>query len=167
MPFNIDPVYVIYLFVALAAGLLVEGVYLLFFNTRSYRKNVNRRLKLLDKQVDGLIVAPCDTERSDHLKRALKEGCPIVQFDRMVKGLGADAVTVDNRKASREAIGSLIEAGHRRIAILWSMRTSRAPRCDGVAARTDATEGTPSAAISAQSVTKRTTRLGPGPPTGP
>src|SRR3954463_6368692 len=52
MPFNIDPVYVIYLFVALAAGLLVEGVYLLFFNTRSYRKNVNRRLKLLDKQVD-------------------------------------------------------------------------------------------------------------------
>ncbi|TMJ38209.1 MAG: LacI family transcriptional regulator [Alphaproteobacteria bacterium] len=73
---------------------------------------------LLDKQVDGLIVAPCDTERSDHLRRALKEGCPIVQFDRMVKGLGADAVTVDNRKASREAIGSLIEAGHRRIAIL-------------------------------------------------
>src|SRR6476659_6776893 len=52
MPFNIDPVYVIYLFVALAAGLLVEGVYLLFFNTRSYRKNVNRRLKLLDKQVE-------------------------------------------------------------------------------------------------------------------
>src|SRR3954447_6152378 len=50
MPFDIDPIYVIYLFVALAAGLLVEGVYLLFFNTRSYRKNVNRRLKLLDKQ---------------------------------------------------------------------------------------------------------------------
>ena len=29
MPFNIDLIYVIYLFVALAAGLLVEGVYLL------------------------------------------------------------------------------------------------------------------------------------------
>jgi tight adherence protein B len=52
MPFNIDLIYVIYLFVALAAGLFVEGVYLLFFNTRSYRKNVNRRLKLMDKQVD-------------------------------------------------------------------------------------------------------------------
>src|SRR3954454_13000985 len=52
MPFDIDPVYVIYLLVALAAGLLVEAVYLLFFNTRSYRKNVNRRLKLLDKQAD-------------------------------------------------------------------------------------------------------------------
>jgi tight adherence protein B len=52
MPFDIDPVYVIYLFVALAAGLFVEGIYLLFFNTRSYRKNVNRRLKLLDGQPD-------------------------------------------------------------------------------------------------------------------
>src|SRR3954470_6097766 len=52
MPFNLDLIYVIYVLVALAAGLLVEGVYLLFFNTRSYRENVNRRLKLLDKQVD-------------------------------------------------------------------------------------------------------------------
>jgi tight adherence protein B len=52
MPFDIDPVYVVYLLVALAAGLLVEAVYLLLFNTRSYRKNVNRRLKLLDKQAD-------------------------------------------------------------------------------------------------------------------
>src|SRR3954468_12578036 len=52
MPFNIDLIYVMYLLVALAAGLVVEAVYLLFFNTRSYRKNVNRRLKLLDKQAD-------------------------------------------------------------------------------------------------------------------
>jgi tight adherence protein B len=49
---EIDPLYVIYLFVALAAGLFVEGIYLLFFNTRSYRKNVNRRLKLVDSQPD-------------------------------------------------------------------------------------------------------------------
>jgi tight adherence protein B len=52
MPFEIDSIYLIYLFVALAAGLFVEGVYLLFFNTRSYRKNVNRRLRLLDNQPD-------------------------------------------------------------------------------------------------------------------
>lgn len=52
MPFEIDSIYVVYLFVALAAGLFVEGIYLLFFNTRSYRKNINRRLKLLDNQPD-------------------------------------------------------------------------------------------------------------------
>lgn len=52
IPFEIDPVYVIYLFVALAAGLFVEGIYLLFFSTRSYRKNVNRRLRLMHNQPD-------------------------------------------------------------------------------------------------------------------
>jgi tight adherence protein B len=52
LPSEIDPVYVIYLFVALAAGLFVEGIYLLFFNTRSYRKNINRRLRLMDGQPD-------------------------------------------------------------------------------------------------------------------
>jgi tight adherence protein B len=45
-----DPIYVVYLFVALAAGLFVEGIYLLFFTARSYRKNINRRLQLMDGQ---------------------------------------------------------------------------------------------------------------------
>jgi tight adherence protein B len=44
--FDFDPVYVIYVLVGLAAALLVEGVYLLFFTRASYRKNINRRLQL-------------------------------------------------------------------------------------------------------------------------
>ena len=47
MSFELDPIYVVYLLVAVSAGLFVEGVYLLFFSGASYRKNVNRRLKLL------------------------------------------------------------------------------------------------------------------------
>jgi tight adherence protein B len=47
MSFDLDPIYVIYLLVAVSAGLTVEGVYLLFFSGASYRKNVNRRLRLL------------------------------------------------------------------------------------------------------------------------
>ena len=52
MSFDFDPVYLIYLLVAVSAGLFVEGVYLLFFSGGSYRKNVNRRLKLLKNQPD-------------------------------------------------------------------------------------------------------------------
>ena len=52
MTFNIDPLYMIYLLVALAAGLFVEGIYLLVIPSRSYRKNINRRLKLMDAQPD-------------------------------------------------------------------------------------------------------------------
>ncbi len=45
---EIDTIYFVYLFVALAAGLFVEAIYLLLFTSRSYRKNVNRRLKLME-----------------------------------------------------------------------------------------------------------------------
>src|SRR5471032_513200 len=47
MPFELDSVYLVYLLVAISAGLFAEGMYLLFFNSRSYRKNINRRLQLM------------------------------------------------------------------------------------------------------------------------
>jgi tight adherence protein B len=52
MSFDFDPVYLIYILVAASGALFVEGVYLLFFSGGSYRKNVNRRLKLLKNQPD-------------------------------------------------------------------------------------------------------------------
>jgi tight adherence protein B len=52
MSFDFDSVYLIYLLVAASAALFVEGIYLLFFSGASYRKNVNRRLKLLKDQPD-------------------------------------------------------------------------------------------------------------------
>ena len=52
MSFDFDPVYLIYVLVAASAALFVEGMYLLFFSGSSYRKNVNRRLKLLKNQPD-------------------------------------------------------------------------------------------------------------------
>ena len=50
MSFELDPIYLVYLRVAISAGLFVDGVYLLLFSGSSYRKNVNRRLKLLKNE---------------------------------------------------------------------------------------------------------------------
>jgi tight adherence protein B len=83
MPFKLDLVYVIYLFAALAAGLLVEGVYLLFFNTRSYRKNVNRRLKLLDKQADRESVL-VQLRRERGLSMTGDYRLPLVSLNRLI-----------------------------------------------------------------------------------
>jgi len=47
MPFELDSVHLVYLLVAISAGLFAEGMYLLFFNSRSYRKSINRRLQLM------------------------------------------------------------------------------------------------------------------------
>ena len=52
MLFGFDPIYAVYLFVALAAGLAVEAIYLVFFTSRSYRKNINRRLQIMEGQPD-------------------------------------------------------------------------------------------------------------------
>jgi tight adherence protein B len=50
MPFEFDSIYLFYIFVAVSAGLFVEGIYLLGFSGSGYRKNVNRRLKLLTNE---------------------------------------------------------------------------------------------------------------------
>jgi LacI family transcriptional regulator len=73
---------------------------------------------LLEKRVDGLIIAPCDTQESPHLKKAVASGCPVVQIDRIARNLPADSVTVDNRTAAREAVAYLIDQGHERIGIV-------------------------------------------------
>jgi tight adherence protein B len=83
MLFDIDPIYVIYLFVALAAGLFFEGIYLLFFNARSYRKNVNRRLQLLDNQPDreGVLV---QLRRERGLTMTGEYRLPLVALNRLI-----------------------------------------------------------------------------------
>src|SRR5437868_73796 len=59
MSFEFDAIYLIYLLVAVSVGFLVEGIYLLVFSGASYRKNVNRRLKLLraEPNRENLLVA--------------------------------------------------------------------------------------------------------------
>src|SRR5437660_4043712 len=58
MSLDLDPIYLIYLLVAVSAGLAAEGVYLLVYSDASYRANINRRLKLLKDQPDreGILV---------------------------------------------------------------------------------------------------------------
>lgn len=79
---------------------------------------------LLEKQVDGLIVAPSELVRSPHLHAAIDSGCPVVQIDRIVLGLRADSVTIDNRGAARDAVAHLIAAGHQRIGIVAELERS-------------------------------------------
>jgi tight adherence protein B len=83
MPFEIDSIYIVYIFVALAAGLFVEGIYLLFFNARSYRKNINRRLKLLDNQPDREATL-VQLRRERGLSNAGDYRLPLVALNRLI-----------------------------------------------------------------------------------
>jgi tight adherence protein B len=50
--FDFNPVYLIYLLIGISAAMFAEGVYLLFYDKASYRKNINRRLKVMDDKSD-------------------------------------------------------------------------------------------------------------------
>jgi DNA-binding LacI/PurR family transcriptional regulator len=68
-------------------------------------------------QVDALVVTPT-TKNRRYLANLLDKGMVIVQVDRRVDGLAADAILVDNEAGAMSAVSSLIEAGHTRIGIL-------------------------------------------------
>lgn len=75
-------------------------------------------LKLLEgMHVDALIVTPTSKNRR-HLVRLMEAGIVIVQVDRRVEGLEADAILVDNEAGAASAVGHLVDAGHTRIGIL-------------------------------------------------
>jgi tight adherence protein B len=81
--FEFDPVYLVYFFVALAAGLAFEAVYLLFFNTRSYRKNINRRLRLMADEPDRENMLG-QLRRERGLSRGGDYRLPLVALNRLI-----------------------------------------------------------------------------------
>ncbi len=50
--FDFNPIYLVWLFVALATGLTVEAIYLMCFSVASYRSRINRRLMLSKDRTD-------------------------------------------------------------------------------------------------------------------
>jgi len=50
--FNFNQIYLFYLLVGASAAMFVEGAYLLFYGRASYRKNINRRLQVIDDKAD-------------------------------------------------------------------------------------------------------------------
>lgn len=77
---------------------------------------------LVDRGVDGLIVAPADVADCSHLVSAMDRGVPVTLLDRSFPGTEMDAVIIDNVKAAHEAVTHLIELGHRRIGIVTELR---------------------------------------------
>lgn len=73
---------------------------------------------LLDKRVDGLIVAPASSVETEHLQRVYESGRPLVLFDRKAPGLAADVVAADMTEVARESTEYLIKSGHERIAFI-------------------------------------------------
>ncbi len=71
---------------------------------------------LLNAGVDGLIYVPENLTAEEFQELATRRDVPVVQVDRLIPGVAADAVLAENKKSSCLAVSRLIEKGHRRIA---------------------------------------------------
>jgi LacI family transcriptional regulator len=78
---------------------------------------------LLDKRVDGLIVAPASSTETKHLQRVHESGRPLVLLDRAANGVSAEVIAVDTAGISYEATRYLLDSGHRRIAFISTLKT--------------------------------------------
>ncbi|MFK4297344.1 LacI family transcriptional regulator [Arthrobacter sp. GAS37] len=78
---------------------------------------------LLDKRVDGLIVAPASSIETEHLQYVHETGRPLVLLDRKAEGLDVETVAVSMAGISYESTRYLLEAGHRRIAFISTLKT--------------------------------------------
>jgi len=94
------------------------GYHVVLCNSNDDPKTEAEYLSLLEgMRVDGVIVTPTSANRR-HLERLQRKDVWLVQIDRRVPGLRADAVLVDNDVASQAAVTYLIDAGHVRIGIV-------------------------------------------------
>lgn len=73
---------------------------------------------LMGSGIDGLIYVPEHLSAEEFYELTEKHHLPIIQIDRQIQGVQTDAVLADNTDVSYAAVSMLIEAGHRRIALL-------------------------------------------------
>ncbi len=77
---------------------------------------------LVDRRIDGLIVAPVGGE-AEHLQ-SIAAQLPLTQVDRVFASLKSASVLADNYSGAREAVGYLVKRGHRHIACLQGKEDS-------------------------------------------
>ncbi len=95
-----------------------KGYNVIFCNTdEDLKKETNYINIMLQRRVDGLIIAPSSNE-GHYLLTLKRHDIPFVLVDRKVDGFHADVVRSDGRQGARLLTQHLINLGHSRIAML-------------------------------------------------
>ena len=86
--FDFDPIYLFYVLIGVSAAMFAEGAYLLLYNQASYRKNINRRLKVIDTKTDreGVLV---QLRRERGLTSGGDYRLPLINLNQLVLQSGA------------------------------------------------------------------------------
>ncbi len=98
---------------------LSEAGYVLILGDSHDEPSSERRVvdSLLDRQVDGMILAPAAGSQESTIPEIMHSGTPLVLIDRMLD-LACDQVGPENDESAYRLTNHLLDAGHRRIAIV-------------------------------------------------
>lgn len=80
-------------------------------------KAINVLNSLLDKQMDGYIIAPTFSMLSE-IEQLLEDNIPVVLIDRFFQNTAASYVTLDNYKGAFDSVAHLVKQGYSKIAII-------------------------------------------------
>src|SRR6476660_9739783 len=80
---NFNSIYLFYIFIGLSAAMFAEGIYLLVYSNASYRKNINRRLKVMSDKTDRESVL-VQLRRERGLTAGGDYRLPLVNFNQLV-----------------------------------------------------------------------------------
>ena len=79
-------------------------------SNENYEREADSIDALMGARVDGLLVSISrETANLDHLKKVTEEGTPMVFFDRLVEGMNASSVIIDDYQGAYDATEHLIE----------------------------------------------------------
>lgn len=106
-----------------------NGFQVLFYNTDEDLKKESKALySIFEERLSGLIISPVSSRDKNTLeelkKLTVNMNTPVVLLDRNIEGIDLDAVFVDNGYGSKRAVNTLIEEGHKDIAIITGPITS-------------------------------------------
>ncbi|WP_457093544.1 LacI family DNA-binding transcriptional regulator [Microvirga sp. P5_D2] len=87
---------------------------ILAHSSEELEREVRAVFGLMERRVDGLIIAPADGDHS-YLKTALPQHFPLVAINRAITELDCGAVLTDNEAGARAAVQYLIDRGHEKI----------------------------------------------------
>lgn len=94
-------------------------------SNESFNKEKEGLQLLANGSVDGFILAVSEETQAiaeyNHFESILKEGMPIVMFDRVSKQINCDKVIINDFEASRTATNYLIKKGRKHIAFITSI----------------------------------------------
>ena len=91
---------------------------MVFQSNESYLREVLNTQALISNRVDGILASfSKDTHDFSHFRQIIENEIPLVFFDRVIKELHADTVSVDDYHGAFQAVSHLIEKGCHKIAI--------------------------------------------------